>query len=172
MMEELVSPLQGYSVKWDSLVEEDAQGRQESFDSVITAVWLQWGQLCLWTKIQQDKNTVLDVSLWWAHMEEKTGPSHCTVNFHAPGTKLTSRQRDAESGKMLYWPFIRRRARGKIQKRKVYLEMESSRFSQPVKSGAENKIKCNYCKIVSFLPTQVGDFKSCTCTRILVAWIK
>lgn len=47
MMEEPVLLTQKYSVACDSLVQEDAQGRQESFDSSISAVWQQWDQMCL-----------------------------------------------------------------------------------------------------------------------------
>lgn len=47
MMEEAVLPPKEYSVVCDSLVQEDAQGRQGSFDSSISAVWWQWGQICL-----------------------------------------------------------------------------------------------------------------------------
>ena len=46
-MEEPVLLTQEYSVVCDSLVQEDAQGRQESFDYSISAFWQQWGQMCL-----------------------------------------------------------------------------------------------------------------------------
>lgn len=86
----------------DSLVQEDAQGRQESFDSSISALWQQWGQMCLRTKIQPGKNTVIDVSTPWAHMEKETGTPHAALQTSMPETKLTSKKRASEWGEILY----------------------------------------------------------------------
>lgn len=107
-------------------------------------------------------NTVVAASTWWAYMEEKTGALRLHVNLRAPGSKLTSEEAGRNSrqvgSRVKCLP--KGKPEQKARRQRFTLKCKVLESLSQWKVGFEDKIKCNDCKIVSLLHTQVGNSKS------------